>query len=100
MNEGFIAKYSGSKCYLCGLAIHKGYDRITSVRGLHAMYRHVEDCDVAHAKSEVRRFLDAGRTIAEVCDLYYAAIAKGLAWDTANAAMNYAAEYAAVRHAA
>lgn len=99
--EGFVAKYQGSKCYLCGLRIHAGHDRIATVSGLHAMYRHVEDCDLVAARSEVRRFMDAGWTIAQVCDMYYAEIAAGrVSYDLANAAMNYAAEYAEMRDAA
>ena len=53
-SNGFLAKYEG-KCLTCGLAIHPGHDRITSVPGTQFCYRHT-DCRTAHLDAEVRRF--------------------------------------------
>jgi hypothetical protein len=93
-STGFLAKFPG-KCLQCGLAIHPGHDRIVGIPGTKFCYHHV-DCTTAHVTAEVRRFMDAGRDVAAICDLMYGEIAAGrMDYDTANIGMNYAAEYAA-----
>jgi len=94
--DGFVANHPG-KCLRCGLAIHPGHDRIVAIPGLRFCYRHV-DCDIAHDSAEVRRFMDAGRTVADICDMYYGEIAAGrVDYDRALAAMTYADDYSSSR---
>lgn len=94
MDTGFVAKYPGNKCLLCGLAIHAGHDRIVSL-GAKGHYRHA-DCARSHREASVREAYGRGLDLHGVIDWIYRGVQHGsVDYDEMNELITYAQEIAA-----
>jgi len=89
--NGFLAKYSGNKCLICGLLIHAGHDRIVGL-GPKGHYNHT-DCTKSHREAQIREAFGRGLDLFGVIDWIYAGVAHGtIAYDEMNDWITYAQE--------
>lgn len=92
--DGFLAKYDGNKCLLCGLAIHANHDLIVGL-GAKGHYRHA-DCTKAYREAAIREAYSRTADLAQVIDWIYAGVRHGsIGYDAMNDWITYAQEVAA-----
>lgn len=91
--NGFLARYDGNKCLLCGLGIHAGYDLIVGL-GPKGHYRHV-DCTRSLREYQVREAYSRGLDLnAVILWIYNGSSAGTIPYDEVNDWITYAQEVA------